>query len=312
VPRPFPGIDPYLEAQDLWPDFHATFINYWREAIAERLPDHYEVRIDERVNLAALPAEKIKRIRPDLSISQRAPSSPSSPASAIVTLEPVSIPLVIEEETRETYIEILQRPDRTLVAVLELLSPPNKEEPGRSDYLARRNAILNHAVHLVELDFLMGGRRLPLAQDYPPGDYFALVARSHRRPNCDVYSWSLTQEIPGIPIPLRAPDPDLLIDWARSSPLPTNADATRVPSTIRSIPLSRCPKTSWRGFAVRWRRKDNRSSARLWPTNRPHMHTSTTWTITTVPTATADTAVAHEKKGRHFSVRHIGREGRPG
>lgn len=212
MPRPFPGIDPYLEAQGFWPDFHATFINYWREAIAERLPDHYEVRIDERVNLAALPAEKIKRIRPDLSISQRAPSSPSSPASAIVTLEPVSIPLVIEEETRETYIEILQRPDRTLVAVLELLSPSNKEEPGRSDYLARRNAILNHAVHLVELDFLMGGRRLPLAQDYPPGDFFALVARDDRRPNCDVYSWTLTQEIPGIPIPLRAPDPDLLID----------------------------------------------------------------------------------------------------
>ena len=171
MPKRFPGIDPYLEGQGFWPDFHATFINYWREAIAERLPDHYEVRIDERVNLAALPAEKVKRIRPDISISQRAPSPPASPASATGTLEPVAIPLVIEEETRQTYIEILQRPDRALVAVLELLSPSNKEEPGRSDYLSRRNALLNHAVHLVELDFLLGGRRLPLARDYPPGDY---------------------------------------------------------------------------------------------------------------------------------------------
>ena len=124
----------------------------------------------------------------------------------------MAIPLVIEEETRQTYIEILQRPDRALVAVLELLSPSNKEEPGRSDYLSRRNTLLNHAVHLVELDFLLGGRRLPLAKDYPPGDYFALVARGDRRPNCDVYAWNLTQAIPRVPTPLRDPDPDLLID----------------------------------------------------------------------------------------------------
>jgi len=194
VERPFPGIDPYLEAQGFWPDFHATFINYWREAIADGLPDHYEVRIDERANLAAVT------------------TAASTPASGIVALEPVAIPLLIEEETRETYIEILQRPDRILVTVLELLSPSNKEEPGRSDYLARRNTLLKHPVHLVELDFLLGGRRLPLARDYPAGDYFALVARGDRRPNCDVYSWNLTHTIPAIPAPLRAPDPDMVID----------------------------------------------------------------------------------------------------
>ena len=44
-------MDPYLESPAFWSDFHATFINYWREAIADRLPDHYEARIDERVNL---------------------------------------------------------------------------------------------------------------------------------------------------------------------------------------------------------------------------------------------------------------------
>ena len=82
MPKRFPGIDPYLEAQGFWPDFHATFINYWREAIAECLPEHYEVRIDERVNLAALPAEKVKRIRPDISISQR-PAEPASLAGEV-------------------------------------------------------------------------------------------------------------------------------------------------------------------------------------------------------------------------------------
>src|SRR5262245_30844952 len=101
---PFPGVDPFLEAQGFWPDFHATFINYWREALAEVLPDHYEARIVERLNL------------------------------------------VDEEEARETFIEIRHRPERRLVAVLELLSPSNKEEPGRRSSLDKRNALLHEQV----------------------------------------------------------------------------------------------------------------------------------------------------------------------
>src|SRR4051812_23205839 len=36
---PFPGVDPFVEAQGYWPDFHPTFLNYWREAISDKLPD---------------------------------------------------------------------------------------------------------------------------------------------------------------------------------------------------------------------------------------------------------------------------------
>ena len=54
----FPGIDPFLESQGFWPDFHASFITYWRDALNERLPDHYEVRMDERVNVVNLSEEK--------------------------------------------------------------------------------------------------------------------------------------------------------------------------------------------------------------------------------------------------------------
>jgi hypothetical protein len=215
MPSPFPGVDPYLESQGFWPDFHATFINYWREALADLLPDNYEVRIDERVNLVEVPAEKVKRFEPDLAISQRGPSPAGSPApQGVATLEPVTIPLLIEEENRETYIEILHRPNRTLVAVLELLSPSNKEEPGRSLYLARRNALLWQSLHLVELDLLLGGRRLPLQRPLPPGDYYALIARGDRRPACEVYAWTVQQPLPAIPIPLQAPDPDVWLDLA--------------------------------------------------------------------------------------------------
>jgi hypothetical protein len=215
MPSPFPGVDPYLERQGFWPDFHARFVTYWAEALADLLPDHYEARLDERINLVEVrPEKKVKRIEPDLALTrhQQAQAAPAAAPVAVATLEAVTIPLVIEEERRETYIEILHRPERSLVAVLELLSPSNKEEPGHSAYLAKRNTLLNHNVHLVKVDWLLAGNRLPLAEPLPPGHYYALVARADRRPDCQVYAWTVRQPIPAIPIPLLAPDPDLWID----------------------------------------------------------------------------------------------------
>ena len=124
MPSPFPGMDPYLEDPALWSDFHASFITYWRDALADCLPENYEARIDEKVRLVEVAPTRRKLIEPDVAAHER-------------------------------YIEILHRPERALVAVLELLSPTNKEEPGRSDYLAKRRALLRHRVHLVELDLLI-------------------------------------------------------------------------------------------------------------------------------------------------------------
>jgi hypothetical protein len=210
---PFPGIDPYIEAQGYWPDFHVRFTTHLCETLADSLPDNYEARIDERVNLVELPAEKLKRIKPDLAVSHVGrPSGVAVAPAGVATLEPVTIPLVIEEESRETYIEILQRPDRTLVTVIELLSPANKEDPGRSLYLAKRNSLLCQPIHVVELDLLLCGQRLPLSKDYPSGHYFALVARGNRRPDCQVYAWTVRQPLPPIPIPLMPPDSDVWIE----------------------------------------------------------------------------------------------------
>src|SRR6202008_2923837 len=111
-----------------------------------------------------------------------------------------------------TYIEILYQPDRSLVAVLELLSPANKEYPGRTEYLAKRMAFLNQNVHLVELDLLRGGRRLPMQGPLPPGDSYYFVSRGEQRPDCQVYAWNLRQALPRLPVPLRAPDADIFIE----------------------------------------------------------------------------------------------------
>jgi hypothetical protein len=73
---------------------------------------------------------------------------------------------------------------------------------------------LHQNVHLVELDLLLGGRRLPLRDPLPPGDFFVLVARADRRPDCDVYAWTVRQPLPTIPLPLLPEDGEVSMDLA--------------------------------------------------------------------------------------------------
>jgi len=206
-------MDPYVETPALWSDFHARFVTHWCDALSDCLPDNYEARVDEKVNLVEVSPSRRRLLEPDVGITQREPSrGPSAAPAGLAVLEPVTLSLVIEEETHERHIEILHRPDRTLVAVLELLSPANKEEPGRTLYVGKRNALIPLPVHLVELDLLLKGQRLRLEQDLPPGDYYALISRWDRRPDCQVYHWTMQQSLPPIPIPLLPPDPDVWID----------------------------------------------------------------------------------------------------
>jgi hypothetical protein len=219
MPSVFPGIDPYLESQGLWPDFHVGFLAELRNAIADQLPEPYVARIDERMNLVGVPDEDVRRVRPDVAVDRHVsrasePSLAPSP-SGTQTLEPEIIPLKILEEHREVYIEILHEPEWRLVSVIELLSPANKTGEGRHDYLTKRNGIMRlETVHLIELDFLSAGRRLPMRWSPREGDYYAYIARAERRPDCEVYGWTVRDPLPPIPIPLLAPDPDIRIDLA--------------------------------------------------------------------------------------------------
>ena len=144
-----------------WSDFQSRFINYWCEAIADALTPRYEATLGERVYLVEHDPEMRKLGFPDVAITHDNLSSSTEPvlSPGTTTLEPVTIPLAILEGPRETYIEIVHQPDKSLVATLELLSPANKEQPGRTEYLAKRRAVIYQKVHVVELDLLLGGRR---------------------------------------------------------------------------------------------------------------------------------------------------------
>ena len=217
MPSPFPGMDPYLEDPAFWSDFHDSFIVYWRDALNGVLPGHYEARVNERTRLVDLSSDEAPTLRPDGAI-HRAGSPLAAPdfarGAVVATPDPVTIPLQYLEEVRETYLEIRRRPERDVVATLELLSPSNKAGADRQSYLEKREDLLRRDVHLVELDLLRGGHRIPLRRDPPIGDYFYFVSRGDRRPNCEVYAWGVRDRLPGLPEPLRAPDADVRFDLA--------------------------------------------------------------------------------------------------
>ena len=50
---PFPGMDPYLEAQGRWRDLHASLITYSRDALNEVLSENYVAQIDEQIRLVS-------------------------------------------------------------------------------------------------------------------------------------------------------------------------------------------------------------------------------------------------------------------
>ena len=216
MPSPFPGMDPFLEVSRLFEDFHSKFINYLQEFLADLVSEQYDVRVREKVYLVHSDEDDTvlaKRIEPDVAVTSRDLSGGSvATIESVSILEPVVIPLVSPGTVRETYIEILHRDSQSLVTSIELLSPSNKDARGRALYDEKRQSVLLQPVHLVELDLLFHGQRMTFARRLPPGDYYAMVSRAEKRPLCDVYAWSVRQRLPLIPIPLKQPDPDVMID----------------------------------------------------------------------------------------------------
>lgn len=216
MPSPFPGIDPYVESQGYWPDLHAALNLYCRDALNEILPDEYEARLAEQLRLIEIAEPSDRTALPDVSVihGSLGPRSFAHGAEGLLTLEPVAIDLPMErlQEVRDLWIEVRRRPDRSLITAIEVLSPTDKLGYGYRDDQIKRRKLIHQDVHVVELDLLVRGRRLPMSQDLSAGDFFAFVSRAGLRPECDVYAWSVRQPLPRIPIPLLAPDPDVVLD----------------------------------------------------------------------------------------------------
>ena len=217
MPSPFPGMDPFLEGPE-WEDFHATFNTVLRELLSPTIEPDHVVRVERRVYVERPLENKEGWFRPDVMILATDDFSGGGVATASGTAmlaEPSVCELPMSQERSETYLVIRERESMEVVTVLETLSPANKRPgEGRKEYLHKRETLLGSETHLIELDLLRGGLRLPMMQTppLPRGDYFAIVSRAHRRPKADVFAWTLCQPLPTIPIPLLCKDPEVTLD----------------------------------------------------------------------------------------------------
>jgi hypothetical protein len=206
-------MNPYLEQDDVWHDFHERFLPHLAEEIGRGLAAHYIVKIDEHVYIHEPPGDQRTFLgRGDVFVASQRPTPAAGTATA-PTAAPAQITIASVDVERISFLEIRDRRDRRLVTVVELLSPTNKYSgPDREQYLGKRGHLLASAVHLVEIDLLRGGPRMPFADALPACAYYVLVSRMEKRPQADLWPIQLREPLPVVPIPLREPDPDVRID----------------------------------------------------------------------------------------------------
>lgn len=216
---PFPGMDPYLEHPELWPEVHNRLIIAIADAVAPSLPAKYRVAIQKRTYLSE-PADSVLVGIPDVSVLSKNlthQSTPSTFTSSTVATAPRDRPLTVRMpmpvKMRESYLEITEVPTGAVVTVIEVLSPTNKRsQEGRRLYELKRQQVLASVTHLVEIDLLRGGKPLPIVGEMPSADYRISICRGDRRPLADLYTFTVREEIPSFTLPLDSPDAEPLLE----------------------------------------------------------------------------------------------------
>lgn len=215
MPTPFPGMDPYLERLDLWPDVHNRLVVLLADDLAPRLRPRYYVSIEERTYSVST-GELVFAGRGDVAVV--GPSSTESRRVEISVTGPevVQVELPVPDEIRETYLEVRSVATDRVITVLEILSPTNKRVgEGREMYLRKRLQVAGTLTHLVEIDLLRSGEPMPMRGTYLPGDYRLLISRGERRPQADLFSFSVRQPIPEFSLPLQPGDEEPQVNLNR-------------------------------------------------------------------------------------------------
>ncbi len=110
------------------------------------------------------------------------------------------------DEESISNLHIFDRESRRLITVIELLSPSNKYAgPDREQYLRKHHGVLRSEAHLVEIDLLRGGPRMPWRR-MPACDYCVVISVQQERPEAGIWPIMLRDPLPSIGIPLKPND----------------------------------------------------------------------------------------------------------
>lgn len=226
----FPGMDPYLEAPDIWPDFHDALASRIRALLNERLPPPYYARLQMRPEMGIILEEgSLHRLVPDATVV-RQPEKERFPAAAGLLHQPrttLSEGVQVRVRTDPIQHHSVEIRDASrghrLVTLIEIASPSNKRSgPDRRAYEEKQSEILQSPTHLIELDFLREGKRLfPYPElfavvDQLECDYLALVNKSSGRQDrwmdYTLFPIDLREELPCIPVPLSGEESPVALD----------------------------------------------------------------------------------------------------
>lgn len=115
----------------------------------------------------------------------------------------------------DRFIQVLDLSDRSVVTVIELLSPANKvpNSRGRQEFLAKKHEVLRSDTHWMEIDLLRAGERSPI----PAGKkaaYMVYVSRAMTDERRERLTWPIPirERLPVVGVPLREKDADVPLD----------------------------------------------------------------------------------------------------
>jgi hypothetical protein len=205
-------MDPFIEANREWGDFHLSLLAAMRGKLNQVLPQRYRAKIDIFVFVQEKVARARRRLAPDVYLVER-PKEPKPEAGTAAVAAPQTIVLPRTARKKHRSVVIVDRESSRVVTALEVLSPANKTAGAdRRAYLAKRDDYLGSGVNLVEIDLLRGGKRVLLGKSARvPGDYYILVCRSWELPRADLWPLSLRDSLPQVPVPLAEDVPDVLL-----------------------------------------------------------------------------------------------------
>ncbi|WP_017717609.1 DUF4058 family protein [Kamptonema formosum] len=215
MPSPFPGMNPYLENSELWPQVHNRLIVAMADALVPQVRPKYRVDIEKRVYSFAGENPILVGI-PDVTVVRSRTQTPpreSNVAVAAPAETAVQVKVPVPVEFREAYLEIRDMAKGEVIAVIEVLLPANKRPgKGREMYLQKREVVFTTHSHLIEIDLLRSGETMPVRGNEIEANYRILVSRGDTRPRADLYLFNLPNEIPKFALPLRSEDVEPVVD----------------------------------------------------------------------------------------------------
>lgn len=240
MPSPFPGMDPYLESPEVWPDLHDRLATLMSAQLNESLPRSYYAQLEMRPEIGIVNRPASRRVVPDVSVVRTPRHHPQvDGTSGVAVLERVSVqprhdlsPAVVlsisTERFRHKVVEVRDSSrGHELVTLIEIVSPSNKRSgPDRDAYVTKQREVLASDASLVQIDLIRAGER-PFGDDVlgsiyteipdRADDYMVLVDRAAGRAQASIgrleaFPASLREMLPCFPVPLRSGDKDVPLD----------------------------------------------------------------------------------------------------